>query len=203
MIKSIITDPRNKQQVLTQNNSLLIQDIGYPALGSSKIKIFQSYLETSAGSNDMGVDGSSTNQKFYISADENADTYITLISFLVGYGTTALPFEFADSAAALTNGFRLYYHTEKEEVDIGEAIKSNADLMRYGIGGILPTAWELRGIGALNDYGYLVNIDMSRIMPNGIKLDRGTKQELAFLVRDDASDADTFNAQCFGFQRFE
>ena len=57
---------------------------------------------------------------------------------------------------------------------------------------------------AAGNYGYFVNINIVDMMPPyGIKLDKGTKQKMSILIRDDCSDADLFNCQAFGFERVE
>ena len=168
-----------------------------------KNKIFRQYMLNAAGSNDMGINGSVTNSEFFISADPDNDRYITAIAFIVGYGGAATLYEFSDSGGALTNGFRLYYSRATEEVDIHDAIKTNSDLLRLCVNDIIPTAWELRNLGALNDYGYMCKLDLSQMMPQyGLKLDAGTTQKIALLVRDDNTDADTMNAIAYGFERF-
>ena len=59
-------------------------------------------------------------------------------------------------------------------------------------------------VNANNDYGYFINIPLSSYVPPfGIKLDKGTTQKMIFRIRDDATNADTFNAIGFGFERFE
>ena len=68
----------------------------------------------------------------------------------------------------------------------------------------MNTNWETRGFAAAGDYGYFVNINIVDMMPPyGIKLDKGTKQKMSILIRDDCSDADLFNCQAFGFERVE
>ena len=190
--------------IVDDQNALVVSLAQCPPLIKQQNKIFRSYFLNSSGSNDMGIDGSSTSVKFYISADDENDKYITAVSFLVGYGSAAYLFEFSDSGAALTNGFKFYYQRQGEEVDIHDAVKANYDLIRLAVKDILPTAWELRNLGALNDYGYLVTIDILSMMPPfGLKLDRGSSQKLVFEVRDDNTDADTMNAIAYGFERFE
>ena len=208
MIKLYLGDGGGtKQSVYVKDNALLVTQVGHPPFIQQKKKIFRQYLTidgTATGSNDMGIDGSSTPVKFYIVADNDNDIYITALNFLVGYGASAGLWEFSDSNAALTNGHRLYYTREGEEVDIHDAIKTNYDLIRLSVVGMLPTAWELRHLGAANDYGYLCTVPLlTKIPPYGIKLDRGSSQKLIFEVRDDNSDADDMNAIVYGFERFE
>lgn len=176
-----------------------------PPLLAQKTKPFRQYLTDdglSSGSNDMGIDGSVTSVDFWIPANGDSDRYITNLNFLVAYGAAAQPNQWANGVA-LTNGSRLFYKTISGEIDIHEAIKSNQDLFRLALE-LIPTAWEVRHTNANNDYGYFINLDLSKIAPPfGIKLDAGTKQKLCMTVRDNAgTDADTFNVIALGFDRF-
>lgn len=187
------------------DNALFTTQIPYPPLVPQKLKPFRQYLTDdglSSGSNDMGVDGSSTNVDFWVPADGTDDRYITNLSVEVAYGTSANPFQWADGTA-LTNGSRLFYTSQAGEVDIHEAIKANQDLFRLAFQ-LIPTAWEVRGVAANNDYGYFINIDLTKIVPPyGIKLDKGTNQKLVMRIRDNATNADTFDVIAYGFDRFE
>jgi len=159
---------------------------------------------TSTGTSEMGVDGSVTPVEYYIPANEDDDRYITRISFILGYGSSAEAYEFADSGAALTNGIKIsYFDTHGDEVTIMNP-KANYSFMRASGAYISIDNWEARGFAATGDYGYFVNIDLTVIMPPfGVKIDRGTNQRMSLLIRDDCRAADLFNCQSFGFERFE
>lgn len=177
----------------------------HPPMEAQKSRPFRQYFTVdglATGSNDMGVNGSSTNVEFYIPASTTDDRYITTLSFIVGYGATGEPFEFAD-ATALTNGVRIFYANNQGEIDIHDGIKSNQDLFRLGFQPV-PTAWEVRGVNATNDYGYFVTFDLLRLMPPyGVKLDPSTKQRLSIVIRDNCTNADSFNCIAYGFDRFK
>lgn len=177
-----------------------------PPFALQKTEPFRQFLTTdgtSSGSNDMGIDGSSTNVDFYIAADEEKDTYITTINMIIGYGSSGSPYQFAD-VAALTNGLKMFYTSIRGEQIIDDQIKTNTELLRLSNNSIIPTAWEVRHVGALNDYGYFISIDLRKFSPSlGIKLDAGSSQKFIITVRDSCVDADTLNAQAFGFKRFK
>lgn len=190
---------------VTPDQELSVITAPYPPLAAQKVQPFRQYLTDdglSDGSNDMGVDGSSTNVDYYIPAKTDEDRYITTLSFIVGYGTTGSPYQWAD-VAALTNGSRLFYESRRGEVDIHDGIKSNQDFFRLGFE-FIPTLWEVRHVNANNDYGYFITMDLTKLgLPFGVKLDRGTNQRLVMRIRDNAADADSFNCIAYGFDRFE
>ena len=191
---------------VTKDNELCVSNATYPPFVQQKIHPFRQYLTVdglSTGSNDMGVDGSVTNVDFYIPASSSEDRYITTLNFIVAYGSSGSPYLWADGVA-LTNGVRIFYNSLRGERDIHDGIKSNQDFFRLSTDPI-PTAWEVRNVQALNDYGYFIVLDLINLgIPYGIKLDAGTNQRLVVRIRDNAgTDADTFNCIAYGFDRFE
>ena len=179
---------------------------GNPPLLPQKIKVFSQKFTTNGlanGTSEMGVNAAAAPVEYYIPADDDNDRYITRITFILGYGGIAEGFEFADSGAALANGVKVSYtDTYNDEVTIMNP-KGNFSFHRASGVHISTTNWEARGFAASGDYGYFVNIFLSEMMPPyGVKLDRGTSQKMSITIRDDCTDADLFNCQAFGFERF-
>jgi len=208
VIKSNITDGAGtgQQASVLSEGELLVSQHSSPPLLPQKCRVFSQFLTvdgTSAASNDLGVSGAVTPVEYWVPAAEDADRYITKLSFVVGYASAAYIWEFADLNAALTNGVKIYYtDSNREEVTIANPTR-NSSFLRLGLSsGIIPTAWELRHLGATNDYGFLTATNLSEFMPPyGIKLDMGTNQRLSILIRDDCTSAVTFNCRAFGFER--
>jgi len=178
----------------------------YPPIERQKAIPFRQYLTddgTAAGNNDMGVDGSVTNIDYYIEADKSDDIYITSLNFIVGYGTTGQPNEWADGTA-LTNGCHLFYETIAGGSDIHDGIKTNQDFFRLMFSPVQAN-WEVRHVNASNDYGYFISMDLARMgLPYGIKLDRASRQRLVLCIKDNVgAAADSFNCIAYGFKRFE
>lgn len=200
-----IVNGTGREAVISTDGELRVIAPSYPPLTEQKVRPFRQYLTDDGlanGSNDMGVDGSVNNVDFYIKSDPDDDRYITSISVIVAYASSGKPYLWAD-AAALTNGTRLFYESLQGEQDIHDGIKSNQDVFRLLCGSI-TSLWEVRHVNALNDYGYFISMDLTKMgMPFGIKLDRGSAQRLVFTVRDNATAAISFNAIGYGFDRFE
>lgn len=207
MAKSEIIGTNNVQAQVTSEGALLVTQQTFPPFESQKVRPFRQYFTldgTTSGDNDMGQNGSVNNLDFYIQSDDDEDVYITSINIQVGYGTAAQPFQFGDGAV-LSNGVRFWYDSIRGEVDIHDAIKSNQDLFRLSSNAI-DSNWELRGVGASNDYGYFVFIDLTKFLPQGIKLDAGTNQRIHFTIRDSMTAvsgvSDSFNAIAYGYNRY-
>jgi len=201
-----LEDPGSKVTAdVTQDSALLVSSLPYPAFRKQKTRPFRQYFTTTGlagGSNDMGVNGATTNVAYYIPADESDDRYIAHLSFIVGYGTSGKPWQFADNAA-LTNGVRIFYVSDQGEIDLHDGIRTNQDMLRLDFAPV-PTSWEVRDVNATNDYGYFISMDLTKVMPPyGIKLDAGSSQRLNIVIRDDATNADSFNCIAYGFDRFE
>ena len=199
-------DGTGRMQHITSEGAGLVASGGCPPLLQQKCRIFREYLEDSAGSNDMDVAGTLTGpHDFYISANADADRYITAVNFYAGYGATGELFEWFDRGGALPNGCQFYYETLGEPVYIHDAITTNSDLLRLCVAGIMRSDWESRDFAALNDYGYICTVNLLQMIPPyGVKLDRGTTERLVFAIRDDiTAETDAFNAIAYGFERFE
>jgi hypothetical protein len=210
MLKTVIKDGKGsgRETLVLEDNELLVSHSPSPPILPQKHKIFAQYLTDdglSTGSNDLGVDGSTTAVEYWIPASETEDRYITHLSFLMGYGASGYLWQFCDGAA-LTNGVQVKY-TDGNNVETEIAnIKTNAGLLRASImEGHIPTAWELRHLGATNDYGILASIHVGGIViPNGIQLQKGSQQKLSIIIRDNVGAvADDFNCHAMGFERFE
>ena len=195
-----------KAAAVSDDNEVCVIGAPYPPLAVQRVQPFRQYFTTDGtpgGTNDMGIDGSVTPVDYFIPAVPSKYRYITTISYIVGYGTSGAPYEWADGAA-LTNGTRLFYTSQKGEVDIHEAIKVNQDMFRLSFAPI-PTGWEVRHVNANNDFGYFISMDLTKLgLPFGVKLDRDSAQRLVLRIRDNAgTDADSFNCIAYGFDRFE
>lgn len=193
------------KQRINDDNAAYTTQIPYPPLIKQKTQPFKQFLTDdglATGSNDMGIDGSTTVTDFFIPADNEDDRYVTELNFLIGYGGSAQPYQFADGAA-LATGIRIFYTNEQGEKDIAISLKANQDLLRLRKTGV-DTNWELRGINTLNDYGFFFTIDLTRFSPvYGIKLDAGSSQKLIVRIQDNVgATADALNAEAIGFDRF-
>ena len=191
---------------VSEDQELSVINSAYPPLTPQKVQPFRQYFTTdglAAGTNDMGVDGSVTNVDYFIPPKVGEDRYITTINFIVGYGASGQPNQWADGTA-LTNGTRLFYSSQKGEVDIHDGIKSNQDIFRLSFSPISAN-WEVRHVNATNDYGYFVSMDFTKMgLPFGVKLDADSSQRLIIRIRDNAgTSADSFNCIAYGFDRFE
>jgi hypothetical protein len=156
------------------------------------------------GSEDMTVNGSSTSQGFWVTADDNRDTYIVTISADLGDSGSPNMNKFAN-LSALTNGIEVCYITEDEgDIVLHDGIKTNREFVRFGNEtpsiGTGADAFLADASGGGTEKAYLPKIDTVEQfgLPFGIKLRKGTRDRLVFNVRDDLSSVTTFNIIAYG-----
>lgn len=189
-------DPSNAMRASISSGGIL-QTISqsHPNVDETKIALpyKQNFTSTGkvGGSNDMRVDGSTVNAEFYIAANSENDIYVKTISVLISDNGAKLNL-FA-ALTALTNGVEFLHIAEDTgETIIHEAIKTNLDFIRLGLGqpsigdGISAFRADLSGGG---DDSYLPAIDLEKTfgMQWGIRLRKGTNDRLSFRVRDNLS----------------
>ena len=87
----------------------------------------------STGSSDMKVDGSTTNQVFFIQAEEERDIYVGRVSVVIADASATLN-KFGN-ITALTNGVEFKWESQDlGSTVIHEALKTNFDFVRLGGG---------------------------------------------------------------------
>ena len=156
---------------------------------------FRVFFENSAGSSDMIVDGSATPVSFEINASPTVDRYIKTIS--IKLADAGARFNLFGALPALTNGVRFVWENQSEGTIIINEIKDNIELFR--LSNQTPTIVDISGGGA---DAIIVNINMSEVfsMPFGIKLKKGTKDKICFVVRDALAGLDEYNTVGLGIE---
>lgn len=196
-----LRDGRNgRKQRVTKDDAGLVSVLPFPPLLQQKIRPFSEYLRDENGSFDMDL--VTTPTEFSIPAPEEADRYITGLSFVLAYGATAYLYQFADGTA-LANGIEIYYIARQGEVHFTGSIKTNLELLRLRQEP-LTSDWQARNFAAVNDWGYVGFINLVNFIPPfGVKLDAGTSQRFVVAINDSiAAVADIFNFYARGFERF-
>lgn len=161
---------------------------------------------TTSGSNDMTVDGSTTNVDFYVSASEDFDIYIKSISIIIGDGGNPA-LNLYGSLSALTNGIEwIFQSNDQGEYELHDGIKTNLEFIRLGVDtGAIGTgsdAYLADVSGGGSEKSYLPTIDLKETfaLQYGIRLVKGTKDKLIFRVRDNLTGLTTHNAIAYGMR---
>ena len=190
-----------------EDRGLLTSQIMFPPMVEQKTRITRQYVTNDGsitGSHDLLVNGSTTPQDFWVAADSDEDRYITFLNFVIAYpSTSALFAEWADDNAPLTNGVTVFYSAKGIFAEMQDPMTVNGELMRLSTN---PSLVETRSILAVNDYGFISVVDLTKYMPPyGVKLERGSNYRFGVRIQDDltASNTTLFNCFTYGFFRFE
>lgn len=157
------------------------------------------------GSSDMKVDGSTTEQKFFVCPQtQDLDLYVGRVDVLIADASAVLN-KFGN-ITALTNGVKFEWVTrEFGTVVIHEGLKTNFDFVRlaggkpaYGDGAGAFRASNMSGTSE----GYLPSIDFDEIfnLKWGLRLRANTTDCLVFTIRDNVTAVDAFNAIAYGIE---
>jgi len=170
---------------------------------------FRQYMTStgiSSGSNDMIVDGSTTSQDFYISAQQDRDIFIKTISFRLGDSGTVTLAKFG-ALTALTTGCDLVYANDAlGEIVIADGLTTNLSMIRLGITtaavGTGGDAFLLDVQGGGSEDTYLPVLDLAQVFgfPWGLRLSKGTNDRITFRINDALAGLITFNAIAYGVQ---
>ncbi len=164
---------------------------------------FKAYFTNTADSNDMAVDGSTTEVVFCIRAEENLDIYVKTVSIIIADASQTLQ-EFANTNAALANGVIFRWKSSDLGITtIDDSLKTNFDFIRMAGGSPAPgNNYLVTNAIPTNIEAYIPVIDMAKIfgLQYGVRLRAKTADKLEFVIRDDCSAADRFDAIGYGIK---
>ena len=168
---------------------------------------FRQYMTddgSSAGDEDMRVNGSSTNVEFCISARQDIDIYIKSIAVVIADAGAVLN-EFGN-INALSNGVEFSYITQSQgNLVIHEGLKTNFDFVQLGLGqpsfGTGSSSFRANNIIG-NSEGFIPVIDFTETfgLQWGLRLRKGTTDKICFVIKDNVSNVDRFDAIGYGIQ---
>lgn len=209
-IKTIIEDGRGSENTVYVNEEGSLEVVVHPHPPKDDTNLaepFRQYLTDTGkagGSNDMRVNGSTTNIDFFVTADEHVNIYIKSISIIIADAGAALS-EFGN-LSSLTNGVEFCWETQdKGTVVIAESLQTNFDFVRLAVGepsfGDGTTAFTASNISGQSE-GFLPVIDFEKIfgLQYGIKLRKGTKDRIFFRIKDNVTGVDQFDAIAYGIK---
>lgn len=185
---------------------LYTQEAPYPPAGEkTKLTVYREFLTQNGNGSttDMRVNGATTSELFYISAEPDYDIYITTVSFLIADAGASLS-EFG-GITALSNGCRFYYEDENGEINIGTNLISNFEFVRLcqgnpAFGGGTSAFLANNVVGTSEAFIPVFDFRLFGFKW-GLKLSAGTNNRLVMEINDNVSGIDAFNAIAYGFRR--
>jgi hypothetical protein len=197
------------------NTSLRIDNEGaigvvvhpHPPKGETDASLpYRQRFTDSGGSDTMNVDGSVTEQIFSLRAASERDIYVNSISVRIADGGSPNLNKFGN-LTALTNGVGWEWVTaDLGTIILHEGITTNLEFVRTGhkthaIGtGTDAYLADVSGGGTSKAYLPIIDISEQFGKPWGLRLRAGTNDRLDFIVRDDLSTLDAFDAIAYGTQ---
>lgn len=186
----------------------------YPPISEDNVVVFREFLTLNGDgiNRSMRVNGSVTNQDFYISAVEGFDIYITTLCFYIAAELVVVDINEFGNLPALTNGCSLFYQTNQlGNIIINDSIKSNFDLLN--VGNFKPSfgtgagSFAVDAATALTSEGYMPILTFTDFGfgEDGILLLNNTTDKLVFRIRDNlnvgVSSISQFDVVAHGFKR--
>lgn len=210
------------REAIVDDNGFLqvaVSNVPIQSIGNNQI-IYRRFLtlDNDGSTASMLVNGSTTPQVFSIESQNDRDTFITSLSFVIAGDSLALGNDFAGSGSPLTNGCRLYYEDDVNgEINIGTDLQTNFDFIRLcqGVPAFAdPTLGPFvaddisgaSGKGSTPADGILPVLNIKDIfgLAFGIKLKSNAKDKLVLEVNDNLSTGlganASFNIIAYGFE---
>lgn len=157
------------------------------------------------------VDGSVTPVDAFVSAEANADVYISTISVVItdSAGAGGIYLNEFGGLPRLTNGIIPFFQDKGNKLAFAERpLYTNFDFVR--IGTLTPqlgqdeNAFRIRAERNSDDYAYVATWDMTKLSPYGLglRMAAGTKQRVGLEFRDDITSLSGMEVLCTGYRRF-
>jgi len=196
-----------------QGHSLAIEDDGsinvyvipQPPKDAEQITLpISEYLRLNgSGTSSMVVNGSVTNQDFYVAAREY-DIYINTIVFEIADAGAVLN-QFG-ALAALTNGLEFYYFNQTQGKYVVESgLKTNYDMIKLAnfapAFGTAANAFQLtNAISAAEAYVGVIDLEDVFGLHWGLKLKKNTTDRVGFIVKDNITGIDAMTIKIYGIR---
>lgn len=167
---------------------------------------YRERFSNEAGSTEMNVDGSTTEVVFSLRAIAERDIYVNSISIRIADGGSPNLNKFGN-LSELTNGVEWRWSTtDTGNIILHEGITTNLEFIRTGhktaaIGtGTDAYLADVSGGGTSKAYLPIIDISEQFGKPWGLRLRKGTSDKMSFVIKDNLSSLDAFDAIAYGVQ---
>jgi hypothetical protein len=208
MLKTTIIDAYSKQGIHIDSEGAMGTVVHpHPPKNEQETSLpYRARFTNDAGSDAMGIDGSTTEQVFSVRAKADRDVYINSISVRIADGGSPNLNKFGN-LSALTNGVGWEWVTsDLGTVVLHEGIQTNLEFVRTGhktaaIGtGTDAYLADVSGGGTSKAYLPIIDISEQFGKPWGLRLRANTNDRLSFIIRDDLTGLDALDAIAYGVE---
>jgi len=207
MIKTIIADGHgtgNVSRINGEGETGVVVHPHPPKDEAILARPYRSVFADSGSTESMAVDGSGTSVEYFVSPTAGFDSYIKVISVIIGDGGSPALNKFG-ALAALANGVEIFLDTQ----DLGTAIvhggiKTNLEFIRLGtLTGAIGTgtdAYLADVSGGSTEKSYLPTIDFAQTfgLQYGVRLRKSSEDKMVIRINDDLTGLTTMNAIAYG-----
>lgn len=187
------------------HTSLVEPDLA-PVGTANRYRLF-SQLTSSAGdgtgTTNMNANGSVTSQEFTI--DSVADYDIRIMAIVIFIGDTAVTHGAFGNVSALTNGWDLELLETGVKTSLISNAKTGGDVIIQSsptiAWGNTATSWELTNYSSTQD-ATVVTFPAGFLVPNGLRIGRGTSDKLISTVNDDLTGLADFFVRALGYRHY-
>ena len=206
MLKTSIHDQKQGHSLAIEDDgSLNVYVIPQPPKDAEQITLpFAEYIKLNGtGATSMVVNGSVTNQDFYVAA-RDYDVYINTIVFEIADSGAVLN-QFG-ALAALTNGLEFYYFNQTQgKYTIESGLKTNYDMVKLAnftpAFGTAANAFQLtNAISAAEAYVGVIDLEDVFGLQWGLKLKKNTTDRVGFIVKDNITGLDAMTIKVYGIR---
>lgn len=207
MLKTSIHDQKQGHSLAIQEDgSINVFVIPQPPKDAEQVTLpFTEYMTLNGlgVTKSMLVDGSVTNQEFFVGA-KSYDVYINTVVFEIADAGAVLN-QFG-ALAALTNGLDFYYFNGSQGRYVVESqIKTNYDMVKlsnfqpaFGTG---ANAFQLtNAVSAAEAYVGVIDLEDVFGLQWGLKLRASTTDRIGFTVKDNISGIDAMTIKVYGIR---
>ena len=153
-----------------------------------------------SGTTSLNVDGSVTPKTFYFSSQSDYDIIINRIALLIVDGSIA--YNKFGAVPSLTNGFTLTVEESRRETNLITNAKTTGELVAAV--GKADSFTTLSNYNADNDDAFLLDIPLAypNTFPSGVRIGRGTLDQIKATVSDDLSGLSDFTICAIGDRHY-
>lgn len=211
MIKISITDFFNKNKVrVTDDGELLTSSNNIPIVPSvgteNRVQFLSAVLGSTGASSgivNQNVDGSVTPQEFFLQASVDYDIHIMQIAIIVA--DPGVAHQKFGSLSSLTNGWDLIINESSVDTFIINKAKTGGQLIGQS-GFNNPFGQGAQSFELINWTGtedaQIINIPLSKWIPDGLRIGRGTTDKIYSSVNDDLSNLSEVTVRVFGYKNY-
>jgi hypothetical protein len=206
MLKASIHDQKQGHSLaIEEDGSVNVYVIPQPPKDAEQITLpISEYMKLNGtGTTSMVINGSVTNQDFYVAA-RDYDVYINTIVFEIADAGAVLN-QFG-ALAALTNGLEFYYFNQTQgKYTIESGLKTNYDFIKLAnfqpAFGTAANSFQLtNAITASEAYVGVIDLEDVFGLQWGLKLKKNTTDRVGFIVKDNITGLDAMTIKVYGIR---